>query len=146
MTRRRRIVVTVFVFALVLGTGWWVMADGLSSDELELVGAWTVTDVEGDFIWDRWVLKADRVAVGTGSSAVITGTFTTTCPWHYRAGRLVFDGEPNKLRRAFRPLLQMIGVPVGETRDYVVESRGADTMHVIAPNELRQTWTRDRSE
>jgi hypothetical protein len=64
-------------------------------------------------------------------------------PSFVRGGAIVFDPEPNGLRRGFRPLLRRIGLPSNDmTVTYGLESITADEMVLATPYLTRETWTR----
>jgi hypothetical protein len=138
MTRRRPILAAC-VAVVVLGAAWWLSADRLTADEQQIVGTWRYNDAETGEAKFRIVLTADRQFYDPEFPD------RAPCWWHIQNGSIVFDYEPNPIRRALRPLAPMLRLGVGRRNQLSIEVTG-DRMAVTPPNGTPTVWTRDRGD
>src|SRR4051812_15821753 len=111
--RRRRLIAVVIGAALVAAGAWWMSLCPLSAEEERLVGVWQVErglSVDGSELLPdrRWRQRFAPLNVTTGGV------------WSARNGLLVLDYEPNRLRRALRPVAPLIGLRVAPTQAVTV--------------------------
>lgn len=139
MTRRRLIL--AIAAAVLCGVAWWLSFDSLSAEERFLVGTWTYNVTGARPCWMHF--GADRrCALGYGPAAGPLDEINPGGPWFIRDGVLKLDCEPSSLRRAFRPVLPRLSLPVDGTLTFGLGSVTADELVLVMPNGRRETWTR----
>jgi hypothetical protein len=104
---RRRLMLAAGA-AFLLGTGWWLSFNRLTPDEQRLVGTWRLGPRRPAFI--TLTLAADHRC--ERAARYTWGTDTTPGRWWAQDGRIFIDLEPNPVKRALRPVLVRIGLPV----------------------------------
>jgi hypothetical protein len=139
MTRRR--LISAIVAAVLCGMAWWLSLDRLSAEERLLVGTWTFDGtsrtrrIEMQFLPDR------QCYIGFGRPSHITA-YLYSVHWYVRNGDLVFDGEPNAVRRVLRLVLSGLGYPSTPPDNYGLESITARELVLVMSDGTRDTWTR----
>jgi hypothetical protein len=135
MTRRRLIL--AIVAAVLIGMVWWLSLDRLSAEERLLVGTWTYEGKSSTGLTEMR-FESDR------RSGFVLGGKMSECrgPWFFRDGEVLFDSEPNAVRRALRPILDSVGLPSSGAIRYRLTSITADEMVLLRPDGTRETWTR----
>ena len=99
----RRQLMPAALSAIALWAAWWLLSDGLSAEERRLVGTWRYRKTANGPLSGGLVLLPD-------------GQFRTPIGgpgwWYVWDGDLVLDHEPSQLKRAVRPVLSYLGLPV----------------------------------
>jgi hypothetical protein len=140
MTRRRLIL--AIVATVLCGVAWWQSLDRLSAEERLLVGTWTLGPNSGASRWHFWPDRRFAYGQTHHNGAVTTTEFDKL--WFVRDGALVFDPEPNGLRRSLRPSFRRLGLPDNNpiVITYGLESITASEFILATPYQTRETWTR----
>jgi hypothetical protein len=138
---RRRLIVAIAA-AVLCGVAWWQSLDLLSAEERLLVGAWTFDGRSGTG-HSRMRFKPDRrCAYGEFWLSGPVGMIEWGGRWVIRDSALVFDGEPEPVRRAVRPILRGVGLSFNGAITYRLESIADDELVLVLPDGTRETWTR----
>jgi hypothetical protein len=134
---RRRLILASCVAVVALGAAWW-LSDGLSAEEQQLVGMWTWhdRDVEGltrsaEFLPDgRCFCPTDAAPNGMA------------CCWSVRNGSILFDCEPSRFRRLWRPVAATLRLSIRPAfPPYRVELAG-DRMVIYSPDGTPTAYAR----
>jgi hypothetical protein len=141
--KRRRAILAVAALAVVFAAAWWAFDDRLSTAERRLVGTWRKKSSE-ESGWSVWMLGHERGALRVGGPGGVFACvfFDSKGRWSYSQGTFLFDEEPDKWRRAFRPLLQRLGISVCSPAAYRVEILAADQIALVELGGSREVWTR----
>jgi hypothetical protein len=131
---RRRLILAAFFAVVALGAVWWWSTCDLSADEQRLVGTWRMVSGEMTI---KLVLLDDHRCVS--SISIMSQTNAASGHLSVRYGKIAVDLELNPVYRAFRPVLEHIGIKVTPMVVYDTE----DFAPVGAAGD-RLIWTRDR--
>jgi hypothetical protein len=112
--KRRRLIVAIAVLTFAIAGVSWLTLDPLSAEERRLVGTWQLTGGGPGaetliFTPDRRVTTIFYRSTADGQSEEWLRTEES---WAVRDGWYGSDGEPSRLKRAFRPVARFVGQPV----------------------------------
>jgi hypothetical protein len=144
---RHRIIPAAFLAVVALGAVWWLLSDGLTAEERQLVGTWDYIAPPGEGTC-TWEFGADRRFVWTtyAGPGRVGVTSVETAHWSLRAGMLIFDHELNSFRRTLRPVADRIGMDIERVETYPLASVTGPKMVTINPDGVHDDWTRDRGD
>jgi hypothetical protein len=137
MTRRRLILAASFA-VVALGAAWGLLSDGLTAEERRLVGTWK---------YDDWQAKGlTRLAEFHSDGRCFCPTDAApngmSCWWSVRGGSILFDCEPSRFRRLWRPVASALGLSVRPVfPPYRVELAG-DCMVIYSPDGTLTAYAR----
>jgi hypothetical protein len=138
---RRRLILAI-VATVLFGMTWWLSLDRLSAEERLLVGTWTFDGKSGTGRNKMYLGSDRRCAFPWFEPHVGSSLAEWWGRWLVRNGSLVFDGEPDAVRRTVRPILRGIGLPHNGAISYGLESIAARELVLVMSDGTRETWTR----
>lgn len=135
--RNRRLSLALLA-AAGIGAACWLLSDGLTAEERQLVGTWAYEDWQARGSTRTAEFHSD----GTCRCPTDAAPGGMTCWWSVRHGAVVFDTEPSRLRRTFRPVARALGLSVRPVFPAYPVELTAGRLVIYSPDGTPTVYTR----